>query len=69
MKMMESFFRTVIRFRWLVIGLVLGSTVLAVLPIQTLRFEGDIDAIFPADDPILAYTRCSSFFGLTKPLE
>ena len=57
MKMMESFFRTVIRFRWLVIGLVLGSTVLAVLPIQTLRFEGDIDAIFPADDPILAYSK------------
>jgi len=33
---MESFFRTVIRFRWLVITLVFGSTVLAALPIQTL---------------------------------
>ena len=54
---MESFFRAVIRFRWLVIGLVLGSSVLAVLPIQTLRFETDIEAMFPFDDPIVAYSR------------
>ena len=54
---MESFFRAVIRFRWLVIGLVFCSTALAVLPIQTLRFEGDIDAVFPNDDPILAYSK------------
>ena len=54
---MESFFRTVIRFRWLVIGLVLGSTVLAALPIQTLRFDNDVEAMFPFDDPILAYSR------------
>ena len=55
--MMESFFRAVIRFRWLVIGLVLGSTVLAALPIQTLRFDNDVEAMFPFDDPILAYSR------------
>ena len=55
MKMMESFFRAVIRFRWLVITLVLGSTVLAALPIQTLRFEGDVEANFPVGDPILGY--------------
>jgi predicted RND superfamily exporter protein len=55
--MMEAFFRAVIRFRWLVIGLVLGSTVLAVLPIQTLRFDNDVEAMFPFDDPILAYSR------------
>jgi len=55
--MMESFFRAVIRFRWLVIVLVLGSTVLAVLPIQTLRFDNDVEAMFPFDDPILAYSR------------
>ena len=54
---MESFFRAVIRFRWLVIGLVLGSSVLAVLPIQTLRFDNDVEAMFPFDDPILAYSR------------
>ena len=54
---MEAFFRAVIRFRWLVIGLVLGSTVLAALPIQTLRFDNDVEAMFPFDDPILAYSR------------
>ena len=53
--MMESFFRTVLRFRWLVIILVLGSTVLIALPIQTLRLEGDVDAVFPDDDPIINY--------------
>ena len=52
---MESFFRWIIRFRWLVIGLVLGSTILAALPIQTLRFEGDAEANFPPNDPILDY--------------
>ena len=40
MHLMETFFRTVVRFRWLVIALVLGSTVLIALPIQTLRLEG-----------------------------
>ena len=54
---MEAFFRAIIRFRWLVIGLVLGSTVLAALPIQTLRFDNDVEAMFPFDDPILAYSR------------
>ena len=54
---MEAFFRAVIRFRWLVITLVLGSTVLAALPIQTLRFEGDVEANFPDDDPILGYNK------------
>ena len=54
---MEAFFRTIIRFRWLVIGLVLSSTVLAALPIQTLRFDTDVEARFPFDDPILAYSR------------
>ena len=54
---MEAFFRAVLRFRWLVITLVLGSTVLAALPIQTLRFEGDVEANFPDDDPILGYNK------------
>ena len=54
---METFFRGIIRFRWLVIGLVLGSTVLIALPIQTLRFDNDVEAMFPFDDPILAYSR------------
>lgn len=54
---MESFFRSVIRFRWLVISLVLASTVLAALPIQTLRFETDIESMFPFDDPILVYSK------------
>jgi predicted RND superfamily exporter protein len=54
---MDTFFRGIIRFRWLVIGLVLGSTVLIALPIQTLRFDNDVEAMFPFDDPILAYSR------------
>ncbi len=54
---MESFFRTVIRFRFLVIGLVLGSTVLAALPLQSLRFEGDVEASFPANDPVIGYNK------------
>ena len=52
---MESFFRWVLRFRWLVIGLVLGCTVVAWLQLQQLRFEGDADAMIPPDDPIQAY--------------
>ncbi len=52
---MDAFFRAIIRFRWLVIALVLGTTVLAALPLQTLRFEGDVEANFPPGDPILGY--------------
>ncbi len=54
---MESFFRWIVRFRWLVIGLALASTVVAALPLQTLRFEGDVEANFPADDPVIGYNR------------
>ena len=52
---METFFRTVIRFRWLVIVLVLGSTVLAFLQMRQLRFESDAEAMVPPDDPVQHY--------------
>ena len=48
---MESFFRWIIRFRWLVIILALASTVLAALPLQSLRFEGDVEANFSGRRP------------------
>ena len=54
---MESFFRWIIRFRWLVIVLALASTVLAALPLQSLRFEGDVEANFPANDPVINYNK------------
>ena len=54
---MESFFRLIIRFRWLVIILALASTVLAILPLQSLRFEGDVEANFPANDPVINYNK------------
>ena len=54
---MESFFRLIIRFRWLVIILALASTVLAALPLQNLRFEGDVEANFPANDPVINYNK------------
>jgi hypothetical protein len=41
---MESFFRLIIRFRFVVIGLVLGCTGLVVVQPQSLRFEGDASA-------------------------
>ena len=52
---MESFFRGIIRFRGLVIAVVLGCTVLAWIQLQTLYFEGDAEAMFPSDDPVLSY--------------
>ena len=54
---MESFFRWIIRFRWLVIILALASTILAALPLQSLRFEGDVEANFPANDPVINYNK------------
>ena len=52
---MDSVFRGIIRFRWLIIALVLGCTVLAWLQLSTLRFENDAEAMIPADDPVLSY--------------
>ena len=52
---MESYFRWIIRFRFLVIGLVLASTGLAWVQLQSLRFEGDADAFIPRDDPVMSY--------------
>ena len=52
---MESFFRWIIRFRFLVIGLVLGCTGLAWVQLQSLRFEGDADAFIPQNDPVMSY--------------
>ena len=52
---MESFFRWIIHFRFLVIGLVLGCTGLAWVQLQSLRFEGDADAFIPPNDPVMSY--------------
>ena len=50
---MESFFRLIIRFRFIVIGLVLGCTGLAWVQLESLRFEGDADAFIPKNDPVI----------------
>ena len=52
---MESFFRGIIRFRWLVITLVLGCTGLAWVQLGKLRFESDADAMLPPSDPVISY--------------
>ena len=52
---MDSFFRWIIRFRFLVIGLVLCCTGLAWVQLQSLRFEGDADAFIPKNDPVMSY--------------
>ena len=52
---MESFFRGIIRFRFLVIALVLGCTGLAWVQLGNLRFESDADAMLPPSDPVIGY--------------
>ena len=53
---MESVFRGVIRFRWLIIALVLGISVIAWGQMRNhLRFESDLDAMVPADNPVSMY--------------
>ena len=52
---MESFFRSIIRFRYLVIVLILACTGLAWMQLQSLRFEGDADAFIPQNDPVMSY--------------
>ncbi len=52
---MESFFRGIIRFRYFVIAIVLGCTIVAGLQIQKLRFESDAESMIPQDDPVLHY--------------
>ena len=53
---MESVFRSIIRFRWFIIVLVLGCTVVAWLQMSKLRFETDLEAMIPLDDPVQAYS-------------
>ena len=52
---MESIFRAIIRFRFLVIAAVLGVTVAAVMQLQYLRFESDAESMIPPNDPVLHY--------------
>ena len=52
---MESFFRGIIRFRYLVIVLILACTGVAWVQLQSLRFEGDADAFIPKNDPVMSY--------------
>ena len=53
---MESIFRSIIRFRWLIIVIVFGCTVVAWLQLSKLRFESDLEAMIPLDDPVQAYS-------------
>ena len=52
---MYSFFRGIVRFRYLVIVLILACTGLAWVELQSLRFEGDADAFLPKNDPVMDY--------------
>ena len=53
---MSAFFHGVIRLRWLIIALVLGVSVLAWGQLRShLRFESDLDAMVPADNPVSMY--------------
>ena len=53
---MEAFFRGIIHFRWLIVALVLGVTVIAWVQMRNhLRFESDVDAMVPVDDPVSVY--------------
>ena len=53
---MRAFFHGVIRLRWLIIALVLGVSVLAWGQLRNhLRFESDLDAMVPADNPVSMY--------------
>ena len=52
---MESIFRTIIRFRFLVIAAILGVTIVAAMQLQYLRFESDAESMIPPNDPVLHY--------------
>ncbi len=52
---MESFFRWIIRLRYLVIILTLVWTGLAWVQLGSLHFEGDGDAFIPKNDPVMRY--------------
>ena len=52
---MDAVFRGIIRFRWLVIALIVGCTVLAFTQMQKLRFESDAEAMIPPNDPVQHY--------------
>jgi predicted RND superfamily exporter protein len=52
---MESFFRGVIRFRYLVILTLLGGTLFFGVQLKNLRFESDAESMIPPDDPVQRY--------------
>lgn len=52
---MESIFRIIIRFRFLVIAAILGVTIAAAMQLQYLRFESDAESMIPPNDPVLHY--------------
>lgn len=52
---MHRFFEIVIRLRWVVILVTIGLTAIAIFALQSLRFEGDLEAVFPDGDPIFTY--------------
>ena len=52
---METVFRTIIRFRWPVIALIVACTALACVQMRQLRFESDAEAMVPPDDPVQHY--------------
>jgi predicted RND superfamily exporter protein len=52
---METFFRGVIRFRYLVIAVLLGATVFLGAQMKYLRFESDAESMIPPSDPVQHY--------------
>ena len=52
---MASVFRRIIRFRWLVIVLVLNCTGVTWMPLSKLHFDSDMEAMIPPEDPVQSY--------------
>ncbi len=52
---MESVFRSIIRFRWLVIVPVLNCTGVTWMQLSKLHFDSDMEAMIPPEDPVQSY--------------
>ena len=52
---MASVFRSIIRFRWLVIVLALNCTGVTWMQLSKLHFDSDMEAMIPPEDPVQSY--------------
>ena len=52
---MASVFRRIIRFRWLVIVLVLNCTGVTWMQLSKPHFDSDMEAMIPPEDPVQSY--------------